>query len=100
MDNGGGVSSNTDSQPRFYEMRVSLPHDVRLAATVRGLAVQAARYAGCADSRAEAFGASVEEIVRGFLEDDSSPDDIPIVLRVAGGPLHIQIATRTITLDV
>ena len=89
-----------DPRPEFYEMRLSLPHDVRLVATVRGLAMQAARYAGCTDARAEGFASSVEEVVRGYLEDNSSPGDIPIVLRVANGPLQIQIATRTITLDV
>jgi hypothetical protein len=88
-----------DARTRF-EFQISLPHDVRLAATVRSLAVHAAHVAGCADARAEAFGRSVEELVRTSLQDHSSAGDVPVVLRRAEGPLEVHVDTRTLTLDV
>jgi hypothetical protein len=83
-----------------FELQLSLPHDVRLAVTVRSLAVQAARYAGCGDAQAQAFGRSVEEVVRGYLEDATSAANVPVTLRRAAGPLEITIASRTITLEL
>ena len=86
--------------PEHFELTLSLPHDVRLAATVRSLAVQAAHYAGCADAQAEAFGRSVEEVARGCLADATATQEIAVVVRRAAGPLEVRIASRTITLDV
>jgi hypothetical protein len=88
-----------DPRPQF-ELQISLPHDVRLAETVRSLAVYAAHVTGCADAQAEAFGRSVEEVVRAYLEDATSGHDVPVVLRRGEGPLEVRIDTRTLTLDV
>jgi hypothetical protein len=88
------------TSPDHFELTLSLPHDVRLAATVRGLAVQAAHYAGCSDAKAEAFGRSVEELARTCLADAAASAEIAVVVRRAAGPLEVRIATRTITLDV
>ena len=88
------------TSPDHFELTLSLPHDVRLAATVRGLAVKAAHYAGYADAQAEAFGKSVEEVARGCLADAAATQEIAVVVRRAAGPLEVRIASRTITLDV
>jgi hypothetical protein len=88
------------TSPDHFELTLSLPHDVRLAATVRGIAVQAAHYAGCAAADAEAFGRSVEEVARGYLADATAGQEIPVVVRRAAGPVEVRIATRTITVDV
>jgi hypothetical protein len=87
----------SDAPP--FEFRISVPHDPRLAAAVRGVAIQAAQYVGCDAVQAEAFGRSVEEIVRSYLVDEASAHDVKIVIRRAGGPLEIQIESRTITLE-
>ena len=82
-----------------FELHLSLPHDIRLAATIRGLAVHAAHYAGCADAKAEEFGASVEAVVRAGLADGSSGADVPVIVRRMKGPLEVQIETRVVTLE-
>ncbi len=88
------------SDPDRFELRVSLPHDVRFAETIRGLAAYAAQYVGCPDARADAFARAVEEAVRGHLSDPTATRDLPIVVRRTSGPLEIQIDTRTMTLEV
>lgn len=88
------------TSPDHFELTLSLPHDVRLAATVRGLAVQAAHYAGCVGAKAEAFGRSVEEAARGCLAAAPAGAEVAVVVRRAAGPLEVRIDTRTITLDV
>jgi hypothetical protein len=86
-------------RPQF-ELQMSLPHDIRFAATVRGLAVHAARFAGYSDDAAEGFGRSVEEVVRGCVEDSTAAGDVAVVLRCGEGPLEVRVDTRVLTLDV
>ena len=93
------VSSTNQPQPDVLEMELSLPHDARLAAAIRMVAMQAAQFAGCVDERAEAFAQSVEDIVRAHLEQVAD-GTIPVVLRLTSAPLQIQIASRVISLDV
>lgn len=88
----------TDAE--HFEIQLSFPQDVRLAATIRGLAVHAARYAGSGDARAEEFGASVEAIARACLADTASGRDVPVIVRRMSGPLEVQIETRVVTLEL
>ena len=87
--------------PDDFELQMSLPHDARFAATLRELAVHAAHYAGCADSRADAFGRSVEDAVRAYLAGNTTPHDVPVVVRrTTTGPLEIQIDTQVLSLEL
>ena len=83
-----------------FEIELSFPQDVRLAATIRGLAVHAARYAGCGDARAQEFGASVEAVARARLADRDADGDVAVVVRRMSGPLVVQIDARVVTLDL
>jgi hypothetical protein len=83
-----------------FEFTLSLPNDDRFAATIRDLAIHAARYAGCARPEADAFGCAVEALLRRCFEDAASDLPLPIVVRRAAGPLEILIGERSIMLDV
>jgi len=87
-----------EPRPDFLEMELSLPHDTRLAAAIRGVAVLAAHFAGCDGERAEAFAQSVEDVVRTHLEEVADGGTIPVTLRLTRQPLQIQIASRIISL--
>src|SRR4051812_23168852 len=89
-----------ETSPEHFELHLSLPHDVRFADTVRSLAVQAARYAGCVGTRADAFGSDVADLARRCLADDESGPDVLVVLRRAAGPIEVSIGARTVTLDL
>jgi hypothetical protein len=91
------VSSNVDVRPQF-ELNVSLPADRRFAETARDLAVHAAKHAGCSDARAHAFGAQVEEAIRGHV-DASGGGPIPLVFRRTNGPVEVLVNGRTLTLE-
>ena len=76
-----------------FELNVSMPTDTRYVATLRDLAVHAARYAGCRGADADRFGAAVEAIVLGCLAHaaaDAIP--VPIVVRRGDGPVEVLIA--------
>ena len=88
-----------DPSPDFLEMELSLPHDARLAAAIRGVAILAAQFAGCAGERAEAFAQSVEEVVRTQLDQVADGSTVPVTLRLTRQPLQIQIASSVISLD-
>ena len=83
-----------------FEFQLSLPRDAHVAALVRKVAVQAARYAGCLDLDAEAFGGKVEEAVRAHLNGASSPGTIPVVVRRSTGPLEVLVGSSTVALDL
>lgn len=83
-----------------FELTLSLPHDVRFASTVGELVVHAAQYAGCVQARAEAFGREVEALVRCHLADPAAPPLVPIVVRLAAGPLEIVVNGRSMTLEI
>ena len=86
--------------PDHFELQMSVPRDPRFAATLRGLAVHAAHYAGCPDGRAEAFADRVEAAVRAYFADNAATQDVPIVVRRTTGPLEVEIAGRVVSLDL
>jgi len=75
-----------------FELNVSLPADGRFAATVRDLAVHAARYAGCRGGDAEAFGDAVERVMMGCVNGSFRGAAVPIVVRRIHGPVEVLIA--------
>lgn len=83
-----------------FELTLSLPHDARFVSAVGGLVVHAAQYAGCAPARAETFAREVEALVRCHLADPAAPPLVPIVVRLAAGPLEIVVNGRTMTLEI
>jgi hypothetical protein len=85
-----------------FEFQLSVPRDAEVAAVVRMLAEQAARYAGCNEPGAAAFGERVAEAVRAHLNGSiaHSSSSIPVVVRRSTGPLEVHVATRTVALDL
>ena len=83
-----------------FEFQLSVPRHAEVAAVVRMLAEQAARYAGCAPPRAEAFGRTVEEAVRAHVNGASSAGSIAVVVRRSTGPLEVLVESRTVALDL
>ena len=83
-----------------FEFQLSVPRDAQVAAIVRMLAEQAARYAGCNEPRAAAFGEQVAEAVRAHLNGSSGHGAIAVVVRRSTGPLEVQVDTRTVALDL
>jgi hypothetical protein len=87
------------SRPHF-QLDVTIPRDVRYVATVRDLAVQAARFAGCSPPDAATFGRSVEAVFDESLRQATSDAPIAIVVRRGEGPLEVLVDEQMITLDV
>jgi hypothetical protein len=84
-----------------FEFQVSVPRNAEVAAVIRMLAEQAARYAGCNEPSAAAFGERVAEAVGAHLNGSSFTPRAPsrswcgvrLAPRSAG-------ATRTIALEL
>ncbi len=85
--------------PTPFELNISLPHDARFAETARDLAIHAARQAGCAEADASAFGRTVEEVIRGCLQDTSSDASLPLIVRRTSGPVEVIVNGQTLTPD-
>jgi hypothetical protein len=83
-----------------FEFQLSVPRDAEIAAVIRMLAEQAARYAGCDEAGAVAFGQEVAEAVRAHLNGQTGTGSIPVVVRRSTGPLEVQVDTRTVALDL
>jgi hypothetical protein len=85
-----------------FEFQLSVPRDAAVAAVVRMLAEQAARYAGCSEPGAAAFGERVAEAVRAHVNGPiaHTSSSIPVVVRRSTGPLEVHVATHTIALDL
>jgi len=66
---------------------------------VRGLAMQAARYASCGNSEAETFAISVEAAVHACLREASSDATISVIVRRDAGPLEFLIDGRTVAVE-
>jgi hypothetical protein len=79
-----------------FELNVSIPPDPRYAETVRELAVHAARYAGCSEATADAFGREVEEATRGHIENGGGESGVPLVFRRVAGPVEVLVDGRTL----
>ena len=74
-----------------FELRLSFPADPRFAETLRDLGAHAARYAGCADAGAEAYGSAVEEAVRACFAA-AALSSVPVIVRRGSGPVETLIA--------
>jgi hypothetical protein len=83
-----------------FEFQLSVPRDEQVAVIIRMLAEQAARYAGCSEHGAVAFGAQVEEAVRVQLNGAQPHGSIPVVVRRMTGPLEVLVDTRTVALEL
>jgi len=85
-----------------FEFQVSVPRNAEVAAVIRMLAEQAARYAGCNEPSAAAFGERVAEAVGAHLNGTivHTSSSIAVVVRRSTGPLEVQVATRTIALEL
>jgi methyl coenzyme M reductase alpha subunit len=83
----------------FY-FQLLVPRNAEVAALVRMLAEQAARYAGCNEPGTAAFGEQVAEAVRAQLNGSLDPNSIPVVVRRSTGPLEVQVDTRIIALEL
>jgi hypothetical protein len=85
-----------------FEFQLSVPRDAEVAVLVRMLAEQAARYAGCNEPNAAAFGERVAEAIRAQLNGSmtQSSNSIAVIVRRSTGPLEVQVATRTVALDL
>jgi hypothetical protein len=83
-----------------FEFQLSVPRDAQVAVVVRMLAEQAARYAGCNEPGAAAFGEKVAEAVLAQLNGSSGHGSIPVVVRRSTGPLEVQVDDRTVALDL
>jgi hypothetical protein len=66
---------------------------------VRGLAVQAARYAAFGNAETETFAVSVEAAVHACLRDASHSASISVIVRRDAGPLEFLIDGRTIAVE-
>jgi hypothetical protein len=91
--------AGTDSRPQF-QVDVTVPGEARFVPTVRDLAIQAARFAGCSPPDADAFGHSVQQVFEQYLRNRNSDAPIAIVLRRDHGQLEVLVDERTISLDV
>jgi hypothetical protein len=67
-----------------FAMKVSLPRDVRYAATARLIVAESAREAGCQRAPAEAFAGRVEDAARTCLS--SSPSHPHVMMAVEREP--------------
>ena len=82
-----------------FEFTISVPRDAQFVSMVRGLAVQAARYASCDHADAEIFAGSVEAAVHACLRDPSSNAVMYVVVRRDAGPLEFLIDGRTVAVE-
>jgi hypothetical protein len=82
-----------------FEFTLSVPRDPQFVSMVRGLAVQAARYAACGSSETETFAVSVEAAVHACLRETSPAATISVVVRRDAGPLEFLIDGRTIAVE-
>src|SRR5687767_2492034 len=85
-----------DDRSSDFVLNVSIPRDPRFAETVRELAVHAARYAGCSEARANAFGREVEEATRRHIENGGGEVLVPLVFRRTTGPVEVLVNGRTL----
>jgi hypothetical protein len=83
-----------------FEFQISVPRDAQVADIVRMLAEQAAKYAGCNEPEAAAFGEKVAEAVHAQLNGSPGHNAIPVVVRRSTGPLEVQVDDRTVALDL
>jgi hypothetical protein len=81
-----------------FVFSLSVPRDAKYVPTVCRLAVQAARYASCADADAETFGGSVEDLLRSCLREPSD-GAISVVVRRDAGPVEVRVNGHAVTVE-
>jgi len=85
-----------------FEFNLTVPADSRFSGMVGRVAVHGARYVGCADAEASAFGRTVEEALLGMLAAAHPEASVSVTVRGRGGSLEVVIGsgrgTRTLTL--
>jgi hypothetical protein len=91
--------AGTETLTRF-QIDVTVPRQARFVPTVRDLAVQAARFAGCSPPDADAFGHSVAAVVGDQLQRGTPDTPMAIVVRRDDGPLEVLVDEQTISLDL
>jgi hypothetical protein len=82
-----------------FEFTLSVPRDPQFVSMVRGLAVQAARYAACGNAETEAFAASVEAAVHACFRETSQGATVSVIVRRDAGPLEFLIDGRTVAVE-
>jgi hypothetical protein len=82
-----------------FEFTLTVPRDPQFVSMVRGLAIQAARYAACGNAETETFAVSVEAAVHACLRETSPEATISVVVRRDAGPLEFLIDGRTIAVE-
>jgi hypothetical protein len=97
MSEAGPVA--TDVGPSDFELNVSIPADPRFAETMRELAVHAAKYVGCTDAQARAFGQQVEAATRGYIENGGGKPSLPLVFRRTTGPVEVLVDGHSLTAE-
>jgi hypothetical protein len=82
-----------------FEFSLTVPRDARFADTVRLLAEQAARYAGCGAPDTETFAASVETAIRDRLAEAPGGEAIAVVVRRDHGPVEVVVDGHALTVE-
>lgn len=82
-----------------FDLTVSLPREVRYAATARLIAAEAARECGSAGAPAESFAAQVETAAHGSLQQPAGPHVVMAVHRHSH-ELVVTIDQHTMTLAI
>ena len=93
------ASSGGHGESGPFELTMSIPRDARYVATVRELALHAARHAGCSDARAQAFAREVEEATRGNIDTGNADAGLPLVFRRTTGPVEVLVNGRTLSAE-
>jgi hypothetical protein len=81
----------------MFELRMMLPSDIRCVAMVRDVAAQCARYRGCSDAEAAAFGRSAETAVGDLLAEAGTDATVCVVLQRSEGRMAVVMTTEGIT---
>jgi hypothetical protein len=97
MSDDGPVAA--DAGPSDFELNVSIPADMRFAETIRELAVHAAKYVGCSEAKARAFGQQVEAATRGYIENGGGKPSLPLVFRRRTGPVEVLVDGHSLTAE-
>ena len=82
-----------------FAFTISVPRDPQFVSMVRGLAVQAARYAAGGNTGTETFAVSVVAAVHACLREVSHSTMISVVVRRDAGPLEFLIDGRTVAVE-
>lgn len=82
----------------MFELTLTLPRELRYAATVKVLAVHAAQSGGADATQADAFGRRAEELARTLLLGGTG-SHLAVVVTSFEGPVTIRLDHQWLTLD-